>query len=512
MQKRIVTSALMLALLLTLALSVVAVAAPVLQDAPATDSAEATSLSGVYVSAVYPAADASGLVQVLELYENQNAQLLSFYLGEEAPVVEQGTWASEDGATVVVTLTGQGEQTYDTPSVTTYTVDGDMLADGVFMLAKLFQVTPADMDAGDAPTLPDEPPTSDDPSGVYVSSVYPAADASGMLQLLTLYADGNAQLSSIYVGKDAPIVEFGAWQLTEDSDVELTVTGTVEQAYTEPSVTTYTRGGDALDDGVFVFNLLPTVTPEELDAMTTTPAATDSAMAGVYVSPVYPAADAPGLITVLALYANGNAEQTSIYLTKGAFGEVGTWAIDAAGVLTVTMTGTPEEAYATPAVTGYAVDGETLIDGPFVLTKLPEVTPAEMDAMTAPVATPPAEEPDADASAVTAVAVYQSDVMPAASSPGRVITLTLNSDNTIVMTTDFMNDEPPIVQVGAWAEGDDGQFTVTLTGTPAETYAEPEVIVFAQEDGQLVAVEYDPAVWGEEGLTLTEVAAGAPQP
>jgi hypothetical protein len=32
------------------------------------------------------------------------------------------------------------------------------------------------------------------------------------------------------------------------------------------------------------------------------------------------------------------------------------------------------------------------------------------------------------------------------------------------------------------------------------------VIVFAQEGGQLVAVEYDPAVWGEEGLTLMELA------
>ncbi len=80
MRKLVVTSALMLALLLTLAISVVAVAAPALQDAPAADSAEGASVAGVYVSAVYPAADASGLVQVLELYENQNAQLLSFYL------------------------------------------------------------------------------------------------------------------------------------------------------------------------------------------------------------------------------------------------------------------------------------------------------------------------------------------------------------------------------------------------------------------------------------------------
>jgi hypothetical protein len=74
------------------------------------------------------------------------------------------------------------------------------------------------------------------------------------------------------------------------------------------------------------------------------------------------------------------------------------------------------------------------------------------------------------------------------------------------MTTDFLNDEPPIVQVGAWEESDSGQFTVTLAGTPAETRAAPKMTVFAQEDGQLVAVEYYPAVWDEEGLTLMEVA------
>ncbi len=507
MKKLVVSSALMIALMLTLVLSMVALAAPAAQDAPPADDTGDAGLAGVYVSAVYPAADASGLVQVLELYENQNAQLLSFYLGKEAPIVEQGTWASDGGATVVLTLTGQVDQPYDTPSVTTYTVDGDRLVDGNFMLAKLPQVTPADMESGDVPLLPDEPPTSADPSGVYVSSVYPAADASGMLQLLALYADNNAQLSSIYVGKDAPIVEFGTWQLTEDGDVELSVTGTIDQAYAEPSVTTYTRGGDALDDGLFVFGKLPEFTPEEMDAMAAAPAADDSAMSGVYVSPVYPAADAPGLITVLALYANKNAEQTSIYLTKGAISEVGTWEFNATDTLTVTLTGAADKTYDAPAVTVYAVDGEALSDGPFVLTMLPEVTPEEMDAMTAPAAETASESGPAVEAAATPVAVYQSDVMPAASSPGRIITLTLNSDNTVVMATDFMNDEPLIIEVGTWEEGADNQFTVSITGTPEEEYSEPDVITFEQQDDQIVAVEYDVTMWGSAGLTLTAVAS-----
>ena len=513
MKKPGVFVAFVLALLFTFTLSVAALAAPAAQDATPAAPAEEGSVAGIYVSAVYPAADASGLVQVLELYENQNAQLLSFYLGKEAPIVEAGTWGSGVDGTVILTITGQLDQAYEKPSVTTYTVDGDTLVDGNFVLSKLPQVTPADMESGTVPTLPDEPATGADPSGVYVSAVYPAADASGMLQLLALYADNNAQLSSIYVGKDAPIVEFGTWELVADGSVVLTVTGTIEQAYSEPSVTTYTRGGDALDDGLFILNKLPEVTPAEMDAMSAAPAEADSAMSGVYVSKVYPAADAPGLITVLALYANNNAEQTSIYLTKGAIGEVGTWAIDADGVLTVTMTGTAEQEYADPALTVYLVDGEALTDGPFVLSRLPEVTPAEMDAMTAPepeTVAEPVVEPVA--AAVGPVAIYQSDIMPAASSPGRIITLTLNSDNTVVMSTDFMNDEPPIVEVGAWEEGENDQFTVSLTGTPEKEYAQPDVITFEQQGEQIVAVEYDQSLWGEAGLTLTELPAAEPQP
>lgn len=485
--KKVIMAALLLATMLTFVLATTALAAPAAQDtAPATE--DQATIAGVYVSDVYPAADASGLVQELELYENQNAQLTSVYVGKDTPVVERGTWALDADGAVVLTITGQVDQDYDKPAVTTYTVDGDMLHDGAFVLTRLPQVTPADIEAGNVPELPDEPPTNEDPTGIYVSDLYPAADASGMLQMLELFANNNAQLISFYVAKDAPIVENGTWQLTDEGAVELTITGTADQTYDKPSVTTYTRGGDELDDGSFLFTMLHEVTPTEMDAMT---APSSSDMAGVYVSKVYPAADAPGLVMVLALYANNNAEQTSIYLTKGAVVEVGTWELDAAGVLTVTLTGTTEKKYSEPADTAYTVDGDTLAHGPFELTKLPEVTAEDMNDMTTPLVEP--------------VAVYQSDVMPAADSPGRVITLTLDSDNTVVMTTDFMNDEPPIVEIGTWEQGENDQFTVAITGTPDETYAEPDVITFEQQGDQIVAVEYDESMWGSAGLTLNAV-------
>ncbi|MEZ4610088.1 MAG: copper resistance protein NlpE N-terminal domain-containing protein [Caldilineaceae bacterium] len=132
-----------------------------------------------------------------------------------------------------------------------------------------------------------------------------------------------------------------------------------------------------------------------------------------------------------------------------------------------------------------------LQSGAFQLYRLEQITPAMMDAMTAP----------------SVVTTYQSDTLPAASSPGRVITLTLYNDGSLEMSTDFLNDEPPIVEVGTWEQGDDDTLTVTLTGRPDRTYDEPVVIVFAQDGATLDAVEYDTSLYGSEGLSLTEQSA-----
>ncbi|HAJ37323.1 MAG TPA: hypothetical protein DCL15_16765, partial [Chloroflexi bacterium] len=210
--------------------------------------------------------------------------------------------------------------------------------------------------------------------------------------------------------------------------------------------------------------------------------------AGVYVSNVYPAADAAGYVVLLALYDSGNAEQTTTYLTKGAISEIGVWAEELDGSITVTMTAQLDgDEYAEPVVTLYAREGETLIDGPFELVKLEQITPEMMDAMMAP----------------AVMARYQSDTLPAASSPGRIITLTLFDDGSLTFATDYLNDEPVVTEVGTWEEDADGALTITITGQDGESYAEPTVIVFEQDGDQLVAVEYDEALWGSEGLTLT---------
>ena len=444
----------------------------------------------VWASNLYPAASAPGMMEFVALYPNNTAEVVTLYLSNPA-VVETGAWeASEDGA-VVVTLTGNQDRKYDAPVTLTLTPEDDMMTDGVFRYHALTVITPAEMDAlaeGGAAAESANAATAtmegmEDFGRIWVSNVYPAADAAGLITMLALYDNGNMEQFSVYLGKGV-VAEVGIWEEDADNTISVTATESQDEEYAEATTTTYQVAGDTLMDGAFVLTRWPEVTPAEMANLVDP--------AGVYVSNVYPAADAAGYVVLLALYDNGNAEQTTTYLTKGAVTEIGAWAEEPDGSITVTMTAQLDgDEYAEPTVTLYAREGEVLIDGPFELFKLDEITPEMMDAMTAPAVT----------------TVYQSDTLPAASSPGRIITLTLFEDGALTFDTDYLNDEPVIAEVGTWEEDADGGLTIRITGQGDESYAMPIVITFAQDGDQLVAVEYDESLWGSEGLTLTAQAA-----
>lgn len=143
------------------------------------------------------------------------------------------------------------------------------------------------------------------------------------------------------------------------------------------------------------------------------------------------------------------------------------------------------------------------------------VAPAAADAEATAVPTSaPADEPDpepeptespveaaGDEAATDFAGVYTAE-LPSASSPGRVLSLTLAVDGSVTFATDYLNDEPPIVEVGEWAANEDGTATVTLTGQAERAYDEPVLIVFALDGATLTAVEYDQSLYGAEGLTL----------
>lgn len=100
--------------------------------------------------------------------------------------------------------------------------------------------------------------------------------------------------------------------------------------------------------------------------------------------------------------------------------------------------------------------------------------------------------------------------LPAASSPGREMTLTLNADGTAQRRTDYLNGEAPIEESGTWLDNGDGTATLTLTGRPDGTiYDTPDVITFALSGNTLTATAYDTSLYGSEGLTLQKQGAAA---
>lgn len=95
--------------------------------------------------------------------------------------------------------------------------------------------------------------------------------------------------------------------------------------------------------------------------------------------------------------------------------------------------------------------------------------------------------------------------------PGRPVTLTLNADGAAILTTDQLNGDGSVTEVGSWQTTPDRLAVVTFTGTEDEPYDEPNVITFTLSADQLVAVGFShPENYGTVGLQLQRVPpAGA---
>ncbi|GIK40643.1 MAG: hypothetical protein BroJett011_44760 [Chloroflexota bacterium] len=112
------------------------------------------------------------------------------------------------------------------------------------------------------------------------------------------------------------------------------------------------------------------------------------------------------------------------------------------------------------------------------------------------------------------VGTYQAS-LPAASSPGREMSLTLRLDSTAELSADYLNGEAPIVETGTWQDNNDVTATVSLTGQAGGVvYEAPVVITFQLNGSTLTAVAYDQTLYGSEGITLDRqiVAPSAVQP
>lgn len=105
----------------------------------------------------------------------------------------------------------------------------------------------------------------------------------------------------------------------------------------------------------------------------------------------------------------------------------------------------------------------------------------------------------------TFVGTYTSDVLPSASSSGRIVTLILSAkgENPVAsLSTNFLDDKNPITREGLWRVSD-SKIVLTLS-THGETFIEDEgeEMYFNYKKDTLTMTDYNPEEWGSEGLIL----------
>lgn len=99
--------------------------------------------------------------------------------------------------------------------------------------------------------------------------------------------------------------------------------------------------------------------------------------------------------------------------------------------------------------------------------------------------------------------VYISDSVPLADGADHQITLTLNEDGTVEMTTDSQNGKEPLVEEGTWHQSKKGNIVVDLTSAANKKYKKAIEIVFKIDGDQLITVGFDKKLYGKDGFTLT---------
>lgn len=132
-----------------------------------------------------------------------------------------------------------------------------------------------------------------------------------------------------------------------------------------------------------------------------------------------------------------------------------------------------------------------------------------------PVAPAPQEQPlPAEVEALPAgfVGVYATS-LPAADSPGRDVTVALEADGLVTVTSDYLNDQPPIVETGTWSANPNGTVTVLLTQQGDQRYFEPRGFLVGLEGDELLVLSESGAVTRfarATGEPAAEPAAAAP--
>ena len=91
--------------------------------------------------------------------------------------------------------------------------------------------------------------------------------------------------------------------------------------------------------------------------------------------------------------------------------------------------------------------------------------------------------------------------LPAASSEGRTIRLTLTPNHVARFESDYRNDKPAIVQEGWWT-ATAGDRVIVILVTKDGQAVQPWRLEFRRDERQLTAQDLDVSVWGTTGLVL----------
>lgn len=221
----------------------------------------------------------------------------------------------------------------------------------------------------------------------------------------------------------------------------------------------------------------------------------------------------------LKLSPDGSVELLTELADATQLMESGTWLLSGEGDVVISLGTTEGQSIVEPRTIRLAVEGDELVATDSVTGGQLRLAPGMLAAAATPAATTVAAATPAATAAAAAEPTVADSVpesltfvsrQPAADSPGLERSLTFNQDGTVTLTSDYLNDKPPVVEEGTWAGNQDGTVTVTLTGQQdGPLYPTPVVITFAAQDGSLVAVEYDTALYGSQGLTMQLQSAAA---
>ena len=481
----------------------------------------------VYQSEVMPAASSPGLQITLLLFDDNTAAMVSDYRTDDQVVIEVGEWAEQEDGSLLITLTGTMEEDYAEPVALTFTPQEDDSLALVDEGGVLFGEAGLTLALIRAPTTPDdtaaEEPTLDvefGPSGAYVSEVIDDGSEAGQFLVAVLIPDGTAQISFYYQDGQLPSIEIGTWTAVDATEYALTVTGTPDEAYAQPVTVAFAynpNGTLTLGLGGVTLYPLADITAGATETQ-------EPVRIGQFQSAALPAASGPGAQFTLSLYDDFSAEFASDYQNnEPAIVELGTWDVNDADQLEITLTGRADQDYDEPVVLAFA----ELDDSSLELAAAPEGLFGETGLLLVPLPLEPAEaemsgadedetpitdtaegaaEGAADALAAALLQAYQSEILPAASSPGLQLTLFLLEDGSASLEYDYLNDDEIVVNVGAWLSNDDGTITVTLTRGPNGDFVEPTVLTLEiGDDDNLTLVEASDESVGLLDITFSPV-------